>query len=355
MASTARQSRHVRAGGVIAVLISAFVFVAACGSPPQDANTPSTSPVSINHSAPPSSDPGGTPSPTASPPHTAALGAEGAYGVGNQTRTFTRSTRSGNRSLATEIWYPTTLGSSGSQPAPGPFPLLMFAPGFVQCVSEYQHLLQTWATAGYVVAAVTFPRTNCHAGAAANEPDLVNQPADMSYVLDRLLALNAQPGSIFSGLLNPDEVAAAGQSDGGDTVAAMAANTCCRDSRLKAVAVLSGAEWPHMPGKYFPGGAPPMLFTQGSADAVNPPGASVALYSADKGSPRYYLALYGATHLVPYTGDNSVERLVARVSLAFFARYVLGDAGALTTMMREGNVSGAAALDSGGNVPSSVG
>lgn len=288
----------------------------------------------------------------------------GTYGIGKQMMTFTEPAhtgvtgqRLGSRSLVTEIWYPTTQGSSGPQHTPGPLPLLMFAPGFAQCVSQYQHLLQTWATAGYVVAAVTFPRTNCGEGAAAYEPDLVNQPADVSYVLSRLLALNAEPNNFFSGLLNPDEVAAAGQSDGGDTVAAMAANTCCRNTRLKAVAVLSGAEWPHtyMPWEHFPGAAPPMLFTQGSADTVNLPSASMQLYLADKGNPRYYLALFGATHLVPYEGDDSVERLVARICLEFFARYVLGDAGALATMMREGNASGAAALDSGGKVPAGAG
>jgi predicted dienelactone hydrolase len=91
----------------------------------------------------------------------------------------------------------------------------------------------------------------CHLGAAAYEPDLVNQPADMSYVLSRLLALDAQPGNVLSGLLNRDEIAAAGQSDGGDTVAALAASGCCADHRLKTVAVLSGAEWPAMPGLYF--------------------------------------------------------------------------------------------------------
>ena len=267
--------------------------------------------------------------------------------------TFTR----GRRSLPTQIWYPTTLGSSGSHPAPGSFPLLMFAPGFAQCVNAYQHLLQTWATAGYVVAAVTFPYTNCSESAAAtNEKDIVNQPADMSSVLSGLLALNAQPGNLFSGLLNPDEIAAAGQSDGGDTVAAMAANPCCRNYRLKAVAVLSGAQWPYKPPwKYVSGGESPMLFTQGSADTVNLPAASQQLYTADNGGPRYYLALFGASHLVPYEGDNPTERLVAHISLEFFDRYVLGDAGALNTMMRDGNASSAAALDSGGQVPANAG
>ena len=239
--------------------------------------------------------------------------------------------------------------------AGGPFPLLMFAPGFQQCSDTYEHLLQSWASAGYVVASVDFPRTDCLVGSAAYEPDLVNQPADVSYVLTRLLALNSQPRGFLSGRLNPREVAATGQSDGGDTVAALAGNTCCQDHRLMAVAVLSGAEWRPMPGTYFAGQAPPTLFVQGSADTINPPWTSVQLYRADRASPRYYLDLYGADHMVPYTGDNPVERLVARVTLAFFDRYVLGHAGALATIAQAASRGGIAALDSGGQLPPGAG
>ena len=43
-----------------------------------------------------------------------------------------------------------------------------------------------------------------------------------------------------------------------------------------------------------------------------------------------------------------MERLLARVTLAFFDRYVLGQADALQTMTRDGNVTGTASLVSGG-------
>jgi fermentation-respiration switch protein FrsA (DUF1100 family) len=281
-----------------------------------------------------------------------AVGGLGTYRVGQRQVTFTEPAHTGRagqylgqRTLVTQVWYPRASGAAG------PFPVVMFGPGFAQCADAYSDLLRAWASAGYVVAAVSFPRTNCYLGAEAYEPDLVNQPGDMSYALSRLLALSAQPHNAFSGLLNAREVAAAGQSDGGDTVAAVAANTCCTDRRFKAVAVLSGAEWPPMPGRYFPGGAPPMLFTQGSADTINPPWTSVQLYRADDDGTRYYLDLFGASHLVPYEGTNPVERLVTRVTLAFFDRYVLGQAGALKTMTGEGNVRGAAALVAGGQPP----
>ena len=257
----------------------------------------------------------------------------------------------GERTVLTVIRYPVSRRSPGSWATGGPFPLLMFAPGFRQCSSTYEDLLQAWASAGYVVAAVDFPRTSCQAVPAAYEPDLVNQPGDVSFVLGRLLALNAQHNDFLSGRLNPHEVAATGQSDGGDTVAALAGSTCCLDRRLVAVAVLSGAEWPPMPGRYFAGAAPPMLFVQGSADTINPPWTSLQMYRADAASPRYYLDLFGADHMVPYTGDNRVERLVARVTLAFFGRYVLGHAGALSTMTQDAKRSGIAALVSGNELP----
>jgi dienelactone hydrolase len=296
--------------------------------------------------------------PVSATPALAVVGAAGTYEVGGHELTFTEPAHTGptgeslgQRTLVTQVWYPLTQRSAGSRPVHGPFPLIVFAPGFVQCVSTYADLLKSWAAAGYVVAAVTFPRTNCSLGEDAYEPDLVNQPQDVSYVLTRLLARSAQPHNALSGLLNPREVAAAGQSDGGDTVAALAANTCCTDHRLTAVAVLSGAEWPPMPGQYFARETPPMLFVQGSADTINPPWTSVQLYSADHAHARYYLDLSGATHMVPYSGTNQTERLVARVTLEFFNRYVLGQSGATEKMIDDVLVSGTAALVSGGQPP----
>ena len=283
-----------------------------------------------------------------------AAGAAGTYHVGEQELTLAEPAHEGpagqylaRRMLVIDIRYPRAQQSGAVRPASGPFPLIMFAPGFMQCDSPYSDLLDAWASAGYVVAAVNFPRTDCRVGTAAYEPDLVNQPGDMTYALSELLKLTAHPGNLLSGLLNSRQVGAAGQSDGGDTVAALAANACCADRRLAAAAVLSGAEWPPMPGPYFADGAPPMLFVQGSADTINPPWTSVQLYRADQERARYYLDLFGATHTVPYWGTNQVEQIVARVTLAFFDRYLLGAESALRTMTRAGNVPGAALVSAG--------
>jgi dienelactone hydrolase len=341
----ARNAGRIAAGALIAVLLA---LASACGGQPRPAvSTPGPAVTQPGRETPSARAATGAPVRRA-----AAVGSPGRYRVGERQLTFTEPAHTGAagedlgpRVLATVVWYPL----AGSRPAAGPLPLIMFAPGFMQCGGPYSPLLRSWASAGYVVAAVDFPRTSCHV-ADPYEADLVNQPRDVSYALSRLLDLSAEAGDPFYGLLDPHEVGAAGQSDGGDTVAALAANGCCADRRLTAVAVLSGAEWPPMPGRYFTHGAPPMLFVQGSADTINPPWTSLQLYRTDAEHARYYLDLFGVDHMTPYTGTNPTEQLVARVTLAFYNRYLLGRAGALATMTREGNVSGAA-LVSGGTPP----
>jgi len=356
--SAARRTRGTRlivASQVVTAILTVLVIAACGGSPAQHTTSAPTK-------RPTATGPGPSQSPSASPsPSAAPLGSPGTYQVGAQQLTFTEPAHTGPtgqslgpRTLVTQVEYP-LAPSSGSQPLAGPLPLIVFGPGYQQCVDAYGELLRTWASAGYVVAAVTFPVTNCELGNAASESDLANQPADMSDVISSMLGLSGQQHDLFSGLLSGQEIGVAGQSDGGDTVAALAANTCCIDRRLKAAAVLSGAEWPAMPGQYFPAGTPPMLFTQGNADTINPPSASVLMYRTDQAGTRYYLNLFGASHLVPYEETNPVERLTARVTLAFFNRYVLGQAGALATMVQDGNAPGLATLVSGGHVPADPG
>src|SRR5215467_4326994 len=232
------------------------------------------------------------------------------------------------RRLLLQIWHPTRSAGTASRP----LPLIVFGPGFMQCANPYADLLRAWASAGYVVAAVNFPRSDCRVGSTATESDLANQPRDISYAITALLRRSTVSGA----RLDRSKVAIAGQSDGGDTVAAVAANSCCRDRRVRAVAVLSGAEWPAMPGKYFTGHPVPMLFTQGSADSINPPGCSVTMYRADPTRARYYLNLFGASHTGPYWGVNRYERIVAKVTTEFFDRFVLKQAAAGPVMIRDG-------------------
>jgi Chlorophyllase enzyme len=260
--------------------------------------------------------------------------------------------RLGPRALATTVWYPVIprAAAASGRLARGLFPLVVFGPGYYVCAASYSPLLRAWASAGYVVAGIDFPRTNCHL-ANPDENDMVNQPADMAYVVRELLAVSDSSRGVLAGLIDPGKIAVAGQSDGGDTVAALAANTCCRDRAVSAAIVLAGAEWPPMGGAYFTRTTPPILFVQGDADDINFPADSSMMYRADRTGPRFYLDLFGAGHLPPYEGQGPAAPVVARVTVDFLDRYLAGRAGAAAAMRRDGHVAGVATMASGSEPP----
>jgi dienelactone hydrolase len=335
----------------VLVALATAVSVAAC------AGSGGTGGAGVGPAAAPSSPATRSASPRPSPPVRLPVGKLSSYSVARQSLTIVDRSRPrlGPRVIPAVVRYPVIPAAAASgRLARGLFPLVVFAPGYRQCDGSYRFLLRQWASAGYVVAAVEFPRTNCDVS-APDESDLVNQPADVSSVIRQLVAISRRAHGPLAGLVNPAEIGVAGHSDGGDTVAAIAANTCCRDHRVTAVVVLSGAEWPPMPGRYFARPAPPMLFVQGTDDAWNPPEASMQLYQADTVGPRYYLDLFGANHFTPYEGSGAPEPIVARVTTDFLDRYLAGQHPAAAAMRRAGQVTGVAALGTGGHLPRNEG
>jgi hypothetical protein len=343
--------------GTSLLLVAVAVLAAACATVPSAG-------VGQHHrpKAPATRSPSVSPTPQVTqaaaegPNGTPVIGIARSYWTGYYTTTFTEPAHVGPdnhrlpaRPLLTQIWYPLAgRPSAKTPPAPGPLPVIGFAPGFMQCGGPYGDLLKYWASAGYVIVTTDFPHADCVVGAAATESDLLNEPHDLSYDLTRVLALSAAKHGLLAGLLNPHEIGIAGQSDGGAVVAAILGNTCCTDHRIRAVAVESGDEWPPMAGSYFTSPTVPALFSQGSADTINPPGCSVTMYLADRSSARYYLDLFGASHTEPYWGINRYEKITARVTLAFMDRYVLGQKGQTAVMTRQGNAPDLAALYAGG-------
>ena len=68
--------------------------------------------------------------------------------------------------------------------------MVVFSHGLDGRPDDYQVLLTRWAAAGFVVAAPTFPHTG--RGSDGNMLDVLNQPADVSYVLTQVLALDGE-------------------------------------------------------------------------------------------------------------------------------------------------------------------
>jgi dienelactone hydrolase len=251
------------------------------------------------------------------------------------------------RTLVTYVRYPALGRNSAvdivdarSAQGASPYPLVVFGHGYAGTPALYARLLRAWAQAGYVVAAPVFPLENANAPGGPNERDLVNQPADMSFVITQLLAASSTPKSPLHGMIDPARVAVAGQSDGGETALAAAYDPAFRDRRIRAAVILSGAQIPGA-GLAFPPKSPALLATQGSADTVNPPGLTSAFF-AIAGRPKFLLTLVGAAHLPPYTDEQPQLGIVERVSISFLDRYL--GSGRLRPLLRAGNVPGIARL-----------
>jgi dienelactone hydrolase len=292
------------------------------------------------------------------PQHVARLGA---YAVGlrvvrmvDTSRTITLPNGTSEpRPLVTEIFYPAlgvpgpaggvaTTNAAAAQ-ADGPFPLVVFGHGFAVTPQLYAPLLRAWARAGYVVAAPVFPLENADAPDGPDESDLVNQPADMRFVITHMLSLSQTSSGPLARMIDPAEIAVSGQSDGGDTALAVAYDGPYRDPRVDAAIILSGAEIPALPSFTFPQGGPPLLATQGTADTINPPSATEAFFTATQ-RPKYLLRLIGAEHLPPYSTEQPQLTIVEQVTIAFLDHYLEHVPSALRRLESAGNVPGTATL-----------
>jgi dienelactone hydrolase len=229
--------------------------------------------------------------------------------VDHSRRAYFGNGGSAPRVLATYVRVPTT-----HRP---PFPLVVFAHGFTLTPGVYAELLDTWARAGYLVAAPLFPVENANAQGGPDERDLVNEPRDLSFVLSRLTAATGP----LRGLVDPTRVAFAGQSDGAVAALEAAYDRRYLDRRVDAALVLSGATFPGF-ARPLPG-APPLLAVQGTADPINSPSTTAGYYQLMR-PPKYLLWLLGAAHLPPYTSADRWATVVDRATVAFLDHALRG-------------------------------
>lgn len=333
------RSRLILAAGLLALLAAAISLTVALASSGRARARGSGPTVPSETRAPPGAPP--------SAPFSVGLRV---LPLTDTTRAIHPNGTSQPRPLRTYVRYP-ALGASrrtDARNAPaarssGPFPLVIFGHGFSVTPDPYKRLLQAWARAGYVVAAPVFPLENANAPGGPDETDLVNQPADMSFVLSALLKANSARSGPLSGLIDPAHIAVTGHSDGADTALAVAYNSNFRDSRVGAVISLAGAEIPGVSGFSFPRGAPPLLAAQGTVDTINPPRLTDAFFQVAQ-RPKFRLNLPGSEHLPPYTSQQPQLAIVEGVTTAFLDRYLKHDSGALKRLVSRGNVSGKAVV-----------
>lgn len=261
-------------------------------------------------------------------PEMPALAAQSGLAVTVSSRTFVDTTRptpaqgdvpeQPSRTLVTTIVVPD---------GPGPFPLVMFSHGFGGSGEGSSGLLRALASAGYVVAAPDFPLTSTSApgGPQRGVEALEAQPADIRFVTDQLLRLNADAADPLAGRIDPGRIGAAGHSMGAGVTMGVAFNSCCRDERIRAGVLMSVDPPTLYRGDYFVPPAVPALFIHGDQDESLPYQGGRRAYAKAE-PPKFLLTVVGGDHNWPFTGAESPPGagVVLAATIDFFDAYLKG-------------------------------
>jgi dienelactone hydrolase len=252
--------------------------------------------------------------------------------------------RGSDRPLPTTVWYPATgipvtgTARAGAAPAAGRFPIVLLSHGLRSLPSDLAGFGIRWAAAGFVVAAPAFPHTK-RGTPSFDQSDMANQPADGSYVIGQVLALNTTAGDPLAGRLNPDEVAATGHSAGGYTTIGML--TGGRDNRLRAAIVLSGGQM----GGGYTGSAVPVLFVHGDADPTVPYTSGRAAYNALTW-PKAFLTLIGGNHFSYFVSGGKGFNQVTATTTDFLRWKLYGDTAAQGRLAADATAAGTSRWES---------
>ena len=159
---------------------------------------------------------------------------------------------SAQRVLEATVWYPTD--------AAGLLPLVIYSHGFVSHRSGGTYLGRHLASHGYFVIATNYPLTHYNAPGGPLVTDVVNQPGDISVLIDRLLEDDRR-------MIDPKRMAAIGVSLGGLTSMLAGFHPQLGDERIGAVVSLAGPTY-MFTADYFAGSDVPLLSITGDQDVV---------------------------------------------------------------------------------------
>ncbi|MBM4267122.1 MAG: hypothetical protein FJ144_11005 [Deltaproteobacteria bacterium] len=130
-----------------------------------------------------------------------------------------------DRVLNTWVTYPAASAPGTPKPvdpAGAPYPVVLFSHGSCGFPNQSTFLTNHLATHGYIVVAPPHPGNTLSDGAAcgsfqAQVASVQERPRDMIFVLDQILAENADPESDFFGMVDPTRIVMSGHSFGGLT------------------------------------------------------------------------------------------------------------------------------------------
>lgn len=279
----------------------------------------------------------------------------GPFAVGFRHMTFTKKSASHpdeDRVLETAVWYPTTPDATGTNHYGGiddaplaadaqHLPLLMFSHGSCGYAEQSVFLTALVASYGFIVASPPHPGNTIAdlltlPGCGSDEAQMdsfLNREADIVFVIDTLLQLNADPGSFLHDAIDPARIGMSGHSFGGHTTL----RVCADDSRVIAGLALAPAIF--QIEEQIPRIAIPMMIQDGLDDTTTEfePNAQAAYDLLHP--PRYLVAIADTGHYAfsdkcfpgnPDCGPGKLTQTqahlyVQRYAVPFLLQRVAGD------------------------------
>jgi dienelactone hydrolase len=191
-----------------------------------------------------------------------------------------------SRELPATIWVPAV---------DTPVPLVIYGHGFMSQRTDNRVEMALLASHGFVVAAVDFPLTNRGAPGGANVVDIENQPGDVSFLIDQLVAASADSTSPVAGKVDAARVGIVGVSLGALTALITAFHPSYLDERIDAV-VTAAPPACYAPVQLLSDRSVPLLIVHGDNDSIVPFEANaVPAYEAAI-APKALLTILNGNH-----------------------------------------------------------
>lgn len=209
------------------------------------------------------------------------------------------------RRLHTRVWSPES--SAGATTTIPGGPLVVYSHGFMGNSTEPAYLAEYLASHGYVVVAADFPLTNAKAPGGPNVFDVMNQPGDVSFLIDTLLAWNDDPQNRLYRKIDANRIGIAGLSLGGMTTTLAAFHPRVRDPRVKAAVSIAGPL--ELFGRaFFTRSQLPFMMLAGDIDAMVPYEEN-ALPVLERINNAWLVTVSGGTH-IGFADQSSFLRLL---------------------------------------------
>lgn len=192
------------------------------------------------------------------------------------------------------------------------FPLVIYSHGFSSSHKGGEYLGRYLAGLGFVVAMVDFPLTNMYAEGGPFVRDVVNQPADVSFLIDVLLDRSQRQNDTLSGLIDSDRIGVMGVSLGGFTSTLLAYHPTMGDPRVDAAISIAGPS-SLFTDRFFTSRSLPFMMIAGTFDVLVPYQTNAAPIQT-KSPDAWLVSIEGGAHTA-FSGPTAAFRFLSNVDV----------------------------------------